>query len=56
MSSGSACWEPSHDLLSRVQQQFHLHDLAIEDAEHPHQRPKLEHMATRCSSWRAQPS
>jgi magnesium transporter len=25
-----------------VQRQFHLHDLAIEDAEHPHQRPKLE--------------
>ena len=22
--------------------QFHLHDLAIEDAEHPHQRPKIE--------------
>jgi magnesium transporter len=25
-----------------VQEQFGLHDLAIEDAEHPHQRPKLE--------------
>ncbi|TIQ02165.1 CorA family divalent cation transporter, partial [Mesorhizobium sp.] len=25
-----------------VQAQFHLHDLAIEDAEHPHQRPKIE--------------
>jgi magnesium transporter len=34
--------EPDRDLLLRVQQQFHLHDLAIEDAEHPHQRPKLE--------------
>ena len=34
--------EPSRDLLLRVQQQFHLHDLAIEDAEHPHQRPKIE--------------
>ena len=34
--------EPSGDLLARVQAQFHLHDLAIEDAEHPHQRPKLE--------------
>ncbi|MCX7302953.1 MAG: magnesium and cobalt transport protein CorA [Hyphomicrobiales bacterium] len=35
-------WEPSHELLARVQKQFHLHDLAIEDAEHPHQRPKIE--------------
>jgi magnesium transporter len=35
-------WEPSRDLLLRVQEQFGLHDLAIEDAEHPHQRPKLE--------------
>jgi magnesium transporter len=34
--------EPSRELLLRVQQQFHLHDLAIEDAEHPHARPKLE--------------
>lgn len=34
--------EPSRELLLRVQQQFHLHDLAIEDAEHPHQRPKIE--------------
>lgn len=34
--------EPSGDLLARVQAQFNLHDLAIEDAEHPHQRPKLE--------------
>ena len=25
-----------------MQREFHLHDLAIEDAEHPHQRPKLE--------------
>ena len=33
--------EPGRDLLLRVQRQFHLHDLAIEDAEHPHQRPKL---------------
>lgn len=34
--------EPSRELLLRVQQQFKLHDLAIEDAEHPHQRPKIE--------------
>jgi magnesium transporter len=35
-------FEPGRELLERVQAQFHLHDLAIEDAEHPHQRPKLE--------------
>ena len=34
--------EPDRELLLRVQSQFALHDLAIEDAEHPHQRPKLE--------------
>jgi magnesium transporter len=34
--------EPGRELLMRVQAQFGLHDLAIEDAEHPHQRPKLE--------------
>lgn len=35
--------EPSEQLLRRVQAQFDLHDLAIEDASHAHQRPKLEH-------------
>jgi magnesium transporter len=34
--------EPSYDLLRRVQAQFGLHDLAIEDAGKAHQRPKLE--------------
>lgn len=34
--------EPSDDLLRRVQVQFGLHDLAIEDAAQPHQAPKLE--------------
>lgn len=34
--------EPDRNLLLRVQAQFHLHELAIEDAEHPHQRPKIE--------------
>jgi magnesium transporter len=34
--------EPSRELLLRVKGQFELHDLAIEDAEHPHARPKLE--------------
>ena len=34
--------EPSTELLARVQREFGLHDLAIEDAAQPHQRPKLE--------------
>ena len=34
--------EPTDDLMRRVQTQFSLHDLAIEDASQPHQRPKLE--------------
>jgi magnesium transporter len=34
--------EPDEELLSKIQQQFHLHELAIEDAHSAHQRPKLE--------------
>src|SRR6266849_6781853 len=34
--------EPDEDLLRRVQRQFGLHDLAVEDAHKAHQRPKLE--------------
>jgi magnesium transporter len=34
--------EPDMSLLSSVQRQFELHDLAIEDADHAHQRPKIE--------------
>ena len=34
--------EPGMALLSMVQGQFGLHDLAIEDANHAHQRPKIE--------------
>ncbi|NWF69132.1 MAG: magnesium/cobalt transporter CorA [Chloroflexi bacterium] len=34
--------EPSAGLLAEVQQQFGLHDLAIEDAHLAHQRPKLD--------------
>ena len=34
--------EPDMELLSSVQRQFELHDLAIEDADHAHQRPKIE--------------
>src|SRR5512147_3240642 len=35
-------YDPDMSLLSRVQRQFELHDLAIEDADHAHQRPKIE--------------
>ncbi|MGA8991839.1 MAG: magnesium and cobalt transport protein CorA [Rhodoplanes sp.] len=35
-------YEPKRDLLVRVQRQFNLHPLAIEDAERAHQQPKLE--------------
>ena len=34
--------EPDEELLRQVQKEFHLHDLAIEDAHSAHQRPKLE--------------
>lgn len=35
-------YEPKIDLLKRVQRQFNLHPLAIEDAERAHQIPKVE--------------
>src|SRR6266511_2314184 len=35
-------YEPDEDLLRKVQKEFKLHDLAIEDAHRAHQRPKLE--------------
>jgi magnesium transporter len=35
-------YEPSEELLARVQAQFGLHPLAIEDAAQPHQHPKIE--------------
>jgi len=35
-------YEPSQELLARVQAQFDLHPLAIEDAGKAHQHPKLE--------------
>ncbi len=34
--------EPSAEELREVQTQFNLHELAVEDAQHAHQRPKLE--------------
>jgi magnesium transporter len=35
-------YEPSPELLRRVQAQLDLHAMAIEDAEQAHQRPKIE--------------
>lgn len=35
-------FEPSAEELARVQQHFGLHDLAVEDAQNLHQRPKVE--------------
>ncbi|THA63944.1 magnesium and cobalt transport protein CorA [Ensifer adhaerens] len=43
---GTVIWiglhEPDAELLRQIQQEFDLHDLAIEDACKAHQRPKLE--------------
>jgi magnesium transporter len=43
---GSFVWvgmfEPGDVLLDKLQEEFGLHDLAIEDAQHAHQRPKIE--------------
>ena len=43
---GSFVWvglyEPEYALLDKLQEEFGLHDLAIEDAQHAHQRPKIE--------------
>jgi magnesium transporter len=35
-------YEPDDEMLREIQQEFSLHDLAIEDAARAHQRPKLE--------------
>lgn len=34
--------EPDQELMAEAQQQFRLHDLAVEDAHRAHQRPKIE--------------
>jgi magnesium transporter len=35
-------YEPEIDMLRLIQKQFGLHELAVEDALHAHQRPKVE--------------
>ena len=46
VDDGSFVWvglyEPEEALLGKLQEEFCLHDLAIEDAQHAHQRPKIE--------------
>jgi magnesium transporter len=34
--------EPDEPLLAKLQEEFNLHDLAVEDAHNAHQRPKIE--------------
>ncbi len=34
--------EPSQEIMRQVQHEFNLHDLAVEDAQKAHQRPKVE--------------
>jgi magnesium transporter len=34
--------EPDDALLLKIQEEFSLHELSIEDARHAHQRPKIE--------------
>ena len=46
IDDGSFVWvglyEPEDALLDKLQEEFGLHDLAVEDAQHAHQRPKIE--------------
>jgi len=35
-------YEPEESLLDKLQEEFGLHDLAVEDAHYAHQRPKIE--------------
>ena len=37
-----ALFEPSSAELQEMREEFELHELAIEDASHGHQRPKIE--------------
>ncbi|MFS2222638.1 magnesium/cobalt transporter CorA [Pantoea sp. B65] len=36
-------WQPEAEFMQKIQQEFGLHDLAIEDALTAHQRTKIEH-------------
>ena len=39
-SCGSACYEPTEEEFDSVRREFDLHELAVEDAIHAHQRPE----------------
>ncbi|GAA1355180.1 magnesium transporter CorA family protein [Saccharothrix algeriensis] len=39
---------PSPDELARLAEELGLHELAVEDALHPHERPKLDRYDTHC--------
>ena len=45
-ASDTFCWiglfEPTEDEFEAAAREFHLHELAVEDAIHAHQRPKLD--------------
>ena len=51
---GSFVWiglyEPTGREFEEIQREFELHPVAVEDAIHAHQRPKLEVFGTWCSS------
>ncbi|RYZ69411.1 MAG: magnesium and cobalt transport protein CorA, partial [Lysobacteraceae bacterium] len=46
LDDGSFVWvglyEPADSILDKLQEEFGLHDLAVEDAQNAHQRPKIE--------------
>ncbi|MEP6634726.1 MAG: CorA family divalent cation transporter, partial [Luteimonas sp.] len=46
VDDGSFVWvglyQPEEALLDKLQEEFGLHDLAVDDAHHAHQRPKIE--------------
>lgn len=46
VDDGSFVWvglyEPDESILDKLQEEFCLHDLAVEDAHNAHQRPKIE--------------
>jgi magnesium transporter len=46
VDDGSFVWvghvRAGGSMLDKLQEEFGLHDLAIEDAQHAHQRPKIE--------------
>jgi len=52
--------EPSEEILELLQEEFGLHELAVEDAHAAHQRPKLEEYGSglfivlRTASWNAE--